>query len=775
MNLPIVPNAANLRLQKSDGLTVDGTPYRVIGETEAGVVLHNVDSGIHEGFERERLAALSLAGRIEFSARHHGALAVRTRLEAGASSLAGLPDRDQSEIARKLDWVTRILKREAAQKIDDASKPRRERGPRLRSKAWFEANLPEIEEEINSDIAARGRPPSADGKPAKPRKPRSGGRKAGYEGPGFRRARQWLAAYERAGRSPLALRPKLHRCGNRTPRYAPEVEKLLLEHAAGFASGFERGFVSEKKPTREGCHKKLRAALDELNAQRVEQGLPSYAVPSDRTLSRRIAALDEFLVMAGREGVEAATRTHRFIVSQAEALRPGQRIEIDEWKIDLFVLLSSTDLLDGLSQEQKDELRKRRWILCVAIDVATKCILAFHLDATASVRNALSTLEMVASDKGHLAVAAGARSAWDGMALRPEVVVTDSGSSFIAEEFHLAVIALGSAHDVPPAGMPHLRGTVERMLRTISLGFIREFTGQTFANSVARGDYPALDRVSVPIETVAMTLVRWVLDAYHNLPHAGLGGETPANAWKRQTDLYGVIPVPGRNERRAIFGLRLERTLGRHGLRFMGLDYRAEVLRRHYLKRGGVSLAVKVDPQDIGAISIEIDGTWHEARAATSGFDGVRLADHMALCARLRQQYADQARMSEAAVLEALRAIQARTSEAERAANFLTRFAEPEDIARAEKDLLEFAIPTDADFAGRAVVDPLATAIPTGDPLAAAIPVSGTVSGPGGDASAGEPAAPATPRRPRRPTLRVDPDEGGRPAPKKRPGLSIDD
>ncbi|MEN3236342.1 Mu transposase C-terminal domain-containing protein [Methylobacterium ajmalii] len=767
MKRPIVPAAANLRLNHSDGLTVDGTPYRVISESESGFVFQNISSGLHEGFERDRIAALSLAGRIEFSARHHGALAVRTRLEAGCNSLAGLPPGDQVEVVRRLNWLTRLLKREAAQKLANAGKPRRELiGLQIRSKAWFCKNLREIQDEIDAEAAARSRPPRKDGTPAKPRKPRYGGDKGGYYGPGLRTVRKWLADYERAGRNPLALRPKFSRCGNRTPRYAPEVEKLLLEHAAGFAS--------EKKPTREGCHKKLRATLDELNAQRKAQGLPPFGVPSDRTLCRRIAALDEFLVMARREGLEAATRTHRFILGEAEAIRPGQRVEMDEWKIDLFVLLSSTDLLDGLSEEQKDDLRKRRWMLCVAIDVATRCILALRLDTTSSVRNAASTLEMVVSDKRRLADAAGARAVWESMALRPEVVVTDSGSSFISDDFHLAVIALGSAHDVPPAGMPHLRGSIERLFRTISLQLVREFTGQTFENSVARGDYPAMDRASVTIETVALTLVRYAVDVYHNLPHEGLGGETPAHAWKRLTDLYGIIPVPGRNERRAIFGLRIERTLGRHGLRFMGLDYQADVLRRHYLQRGGVGLAVKVDPQDIGAISVEIEGTWHDVRAATSGFDGIRLADHMALCTRLRQQYADQAQMTEALVLEALRAIQARTSEAERAANFLTRFAEPDDIARAEKNLLEFVIPTDADFAGRTVVDPLATAIPVVDPLATTIPIGRANSSPD-DSRAAMPAAPATPRRSVRPTLRVEPDERERSAPKKRPGLSIDD
>ena len=167
-------------------------------------------------------------------------------------------------------------------------------------------------------------------------------------------------------------------------------------------------------------------------------------------------------------------------------------------------------------------------------------------------------------------------------------------------------------------------------------------------------------------------------------------------------------------KRRAIFGVRLERVLGRHGLRILGLHYRSDVLRDLYLKRGGITLPARVDPQDIGAISVEIDGTWHEAPAATAGFNGVRLIDYQALCEQLAKRYADQALLSQDIVFDALRAIQSRASAAERAATFLARFAEPDDIARAERNLRTFTIPSDAEFAGMSVADPFSSVIPTG-------------------------------------------------------------
>ncbi|GJE52110.1 hypothetical protein GOFOIKOB_5178 [Methylobacterium tardum] len=748
------PNGAPLRIGPHDAVSIDGVAFRKVGDSPDGHVFQNTLTGLHEGFGHAQLAALSMAGRVEFKANAFGAISVRTQMTAGATAFADLPLDHQKKVAWYLEWITEFLKWEAAWYAENADKPRRERsGPEPRSNAGIAQALEKIGQTIQARADARTRPPGKDGEPAQPRKPRAGSPAAGYNGPSVETFKTHLENYEAAGRNALALRPKTNRCGNRKPRFHPEVERILQEYAAQYAA--------EHKRSKALCHRKMRAALNALNDARVADGLAPYPVPSDKTLARRIDALDMFLVEAKRLGVDRATRKHRFIQGQAEAIRPGQRIEMDEWKLDLFFLLSQTDLLADLSDEQLADLKKRRWFLCVAIDVATRCIVGMRVDQTASVRNALSTLEMVVSDKAHLAAAAGALSSWQHMALRPEDVVTDSGGSFIAEDFHLAVIGLGSTHDIPPAGLPHLRGTIERLFKTLSLQLVREFTGQAFSNKVERGDYPAQERASITVEQFVLLAVRYALDIYHLTPHAGLGGETPADAWTRLTGHYGILPVPGRNERRSVFGLRLTRTLGRHGLQIMGLDYRADVLQVLYLKRGKIQVDIRLDPLDIGAISVAIDGTWHEARAATSGFDGVRLADHRALCEMLAKRFADQAALTQPIVNEALRTIGARATAAEKAAHFLTRFAEPEDIARAERSLRDFTIPTDADFAGRTAANPLDGVIPTGG-----APYVGPPDTP-------PPAVPE--RRPNRSRPRpAQPDAGSTP-PRKPPIVDLED
>ncbi|MCJ2075553.1 Mu transposase C-terminal domain-containing protein [Methylobacterium sp. E-016] len=747
-------HGARLRLAPKDAVTIHGKSYRVVGQTPEGYVLENITTALSEAFGHERLASLSAAGHLEYAAGHHSSAAAKARLKAGADSLAALPVKDQQRIAWRLEWITRYERRMEAETAANAGQLRRDHvQPKIGSRAGDEKALREIWNEIRELEVARTTPRRPDGTTRKPRKPRCGSEIKGYNGPDVRTFRTWLRDHRSAPNNPLILRPQTARCGNRAPRFPPEVERLLTEHAGEIGS--------EHRRTAKRCHRSLKAAIDLLNQDRVAQGLTPYRVPSDRTVSARIASLSVFEIDAKRIGVEAATRTYRFITGSAGATRPGERLEMDEWKIDLFTLLSQTDLLKNLPDSILDELRSKRWQLCAGIDVATRCILGMHLDRNASTRNALATLEMAVSDKQSTATAVGALSPWM-MAARFETVVTDSGSSFIDERFHRAVLNLGSSHDVPPAGLPHLRGTIERMFRTIGLQFVREFTGQSFENVVALGEYPAQDRASITIESFALGITRYVVDAYHNTPHAGLGGETPAHAWARLNKLYGVIPIPGRNERRAIFGLQLERVVGRHGVRFMGLDYRAIILRELYLKRGGITVPIRVDPRDIGQISIEIDGDWHEVSAATSGFDGVTLADHTALCEQLRARYADRAKLTESIVLEAIRAIQARATAAEREATFMTRFNETEDVERAERNLMTFVIPgTTGDTIG------------AGDPFADAIPTGGSENGT--DLTGPRPSTAQTPApKPRRRSMRIEPDPGTPPRP-KRTNFRIDD
>jgi putative transposase len=109
---------------------------------------------------------------------------------------------------------------------------------------------------------------------------------------------------------------------------------------------------------------------------------------------------------------------------------------------------------------------------------------------------------------------------------------------------------------------------------------------------------------------LAEAFVRYKIDHYHNHPHDGLGGEAPRVAWLRLTEEFGVDPPPDDHLRRIVFGVELHPILDASGLRVLGIDYQSAELNEHFRAKKHVAVPVRVDIQNIGAISAKIEGDW---------------------------------------------------------------------------------------------------------------------------------------------------------------------
>ena len=150
----------------------------------------------------------------------------------------------------------------------------------------------------------------------------------------------------------------------------------------------------------------------------------------------------------------------------------------------------------------------------------------------------------------------------------------------------MAVADLGATYEAPPAGVPKLRSRIERLFRTFGQQLAPMLIGRTFGNPVERGDYPSEQWASLTDDELAQIFTLFIVDIYHNTPHAGLKGETPANAWKRLSAEQGVTPPPDANHRRAVFGIPIARKLDRHGVRVFGINYTCPKLQEALLRGG---------------------------------------------------------------------------------------------------------------------------------------------------------------------------------------------
>lgn len=439
----------------------------------------------------------------------------------------------------------------------------------------------------------------------------------------------------------LRVLVRKNQLGKATSHFEPEVEELLEQGIREF--GKEGG--SDVRTVANNTRKMIKRVSD----ARLEKGLSGLTIPCLRTIERRINALDKFEMTALREGIDAARK--KFASSglgvQQMAQFPGERIEIDEWWVDLWTYFARLGLLRALSPEIREKVPKGRRYLYAIIDVATRCILAVLVAERPSDEAAMKALRMASVDKSDYALAIGARSSWSFCA-GFSVVCADTGSAFISSDFMAGVNSIGATMLFPPVAIPELRAHEERFFGNLSHNLTPYLSGRTFHNPVARGDYPTEKRAALDDEDLTRIFSLYVVDYYNNRPHCGLNGQSPANRWRELEDQFAVTEPADIHTMRAAFGVEFIRKPSKKGIELFSHHYSCDALQQLWAQGRKTPLRVKADPADIGAISIEINGRWETAEAVSViPLFGVSLSEWTEKFRAIKQRHAHEAELSE--------------------------------------------------------------------------------------------------------------------------------
>ncbi|MFU0504599.1 transposase [Pseudaminobacter sp. NGMCC 1.201702] len=439
------------------------------------------------------------------------------------------------------------------------------------------------------------------------------------------------------------------------------------------------------------------------NVARAAQGLPPLPIPSKSTFERAIRKLDSYAVAAARRGEAYARRTHKVSGRIQSAMFPGERVALDCWRVQLRTLKLPQEFWEGMPEELVGKLGKVRLVFCAAVDEATKVVLGARLNWNADADTAIRTLEMACRDKTDVAMAAGCRSTWD-HACTPGMVPTDSGSEFIDAGFRCAVRDIGSANEIGPASHPDARGVVERFFQTIDLQLMQFFQGRTFSGVDDKGDYDADAVAHMVTETLGKALVRYIVDVYHNSPHAGLGGQTPNDAWEERAALYKVLPPPAPHVIRTVFGFSDNRRIQNRGVRFLGLYYRSTDVANLRKSIGQADIRMRADLENLGTIwvSRNIPGAEWFAVPCELDMEGVSAALWMEASAALRRKHASVAKLREHIVLAALRDIREAGRHSAAAAGIGPSTMSNDQLLKHEKELVQHFDYTVAGERGRA-------------------------------------------------------------------------
>lgn len=398
---------------------------------------------------------------------------------------------------------------------------------------------------------------------------------------------------------------KYRNCG-RYKRYSDAtdsvIERLLHE------------IWGQERPTIQSFVESVQAAIDAENERRERLPVPAAKLqrPGYDYIAGKIRELAPIDHALRRHSRDKAYKDLHTLGMGSTTSRVLERVEVDEYTVDLFILMRDTGLFDHLPESIKNliGLDGKAWrvTLSGAIDVYTRSFVALQIVPQGVESPLARTLEMIYMDKSPIADAAGATFRWP-MAGAPEAIVFDRGDKYITDDAYDILAELGITNLGCPAGKPWLKPFIERVFRTVHNDLLLRFSGRTFENVVKRGENDAAARASLTLEAFLCWLVRWVVDAYHTKEHPALG-MSPARAWEK-----GCKECPPRSltsdEMREVFGVRARRKLTPKGIRVRNIDYQSDALMHMCLTEKVDYVEVVRWDGNIGTISARAGiGSW---------------------------------------------------------------------------------------------------------------------------------------------------------------------
>lgn len=646
MKQPSLEYYGRFQINPHDRITIGGKAMRLVHQTENGFVLRNVDDfGLAETFEFDELRRLSGCGKIQHEPDFYAPEHARRRLSVPVSRISDLNPKQRKRLHNRQAYVLAFME--------------------MQAEGLVAANDPSIEANM-AEICSRGLPFLREIAPdletiQRENEIRNGQRRrvpGGSTKPSLcrvhpRTLRKWVSVYHEYGVHGLA--DSISQRGNRSSYFSAEERTLLMQTV-------KSSYLSPNRPSQMNTFQDVRSAFFAENNRRQDSGLTALKIPSREAVRGAINNLDKFEVVLSREGLQQAQKLFRPVVGGLEVDRPYERIEIDEWKVDLITLMADGGLLGLFTQEELADFgldnTKDRWWFTGAIDCRTRCIVGMSLTRNPKASSALDCLQMTMLDKGNWADSVGAVSGWH-MAATPEMVVTDNGSAFKAGAFTDSCAELGITLERTIAGAPGMRGTVERLFRTVSTGLLQRLNGRTFSSVVERGEHPSEGRACLSTEDLCFALVRWIVDIYHNTPHTGLGGKTPLEQWKADHDdgNHPLRAAPHQKSQRLAFGTHLTRTIRKDGVTVLGVRYHIDALATNFNQVGNREIEVRWFPNDIGSIEVRLEGAWHTVKASHDGFSGVHAQVWMEARRSLRTKDPVALKWRDSAVFNAVEAI----------------------------------------------------------------------------------------------------------------------
>ena len=653
------------RLNDEDLIKIGTASYKAIGRNEHVQKLVPTDGGPTIYVEHARFCDGIRTGYIEIHRNHYLDQAHQSPAAETVDKLFSLlPGGTLAAARRRAMWVAAANEEKAHREASGSE-------PLKMSRSDFAAMLDDIKRRVEAKLE------EAD---ALNKRKYASGDKLVPVTPSAKTLHNWYCKWVRRGFSELV--DNRHRRGNRTRRITLDEAALLHK--------VTREYLSIQRPSREDIVRRVGREFKKENTVRRLDGRPELKPPSRQTIRRALNRLRPFECDLRRHGLDYALRKWMPHTTGLELDRPLQRVEIDEHTIDLISIMQEYGLDPLVTDEEREELgldgKKDRWVISIAIDCATRCILALRMTRAADEACAIATVDMITRDKGEWADNVCARSSWHHHGT-PEHIVTDGGPGYIGDRFEAMLTDLGVTFERAPGALPAMRGIIERLFGTLAQKLLPELSGRTFGDVVRRGDHPSGQRAALTVDDLAYALIRWAIDCYHNEIHEGIGC-TPNEKWAELYAKWKCPPPPSARIRRAAFGTRMTRKVGRGGITVLGVRYQNLILQDWLRDNSKRDVEIRWYNKDIGAIEVKLGREWYTIPALFQGFNNVSAQHWIAGLRAQRLRNAATVAENEDIIIEAMDAIAAVNAAAMKRADVLDFDWTEDRVKRVEGQLM---------------------------------------------------------------------------------------
>nr|WP_256983510.1 Mu transposase C-terminal domain-containing protein [Caballeronia sordidicola] len=355
--------------------------------------------------------------------------------------------------------------------------------------------------------------------------------------------------------------------------------------------------------------------------------------PGRNLVARRWAAHRE------AEGMEHPIKSApgNFVVKN-----PMDVVQVDHTQADVLVV-------DPLSRRPIG----RPW-LSLAIDVATRCVVGFHvgMERPGAATVAL-LLTRVAQPKRAWLDKLGLEVEWP-MRGVPKVLHLDNAAEFKSRALRTGCSEYGIELMYRPVGRPHFGGHIERLNRTL-MERVHGLPGTTGSSPKGRKARAPEKRAALTLHEFEQWLALEIGQRYHHSAHRGLHGATPFSMWTALNGAAAESALPATPEAEWQFLLQflpvVQRTIQADGLTLFHIRYWHPVFSTWRLNRRTVT--VRYHPEDLSRVFVSVPGKpIIEARFADLRHPPISLWEQRAIVRYLRDQ--GQKRISEAMMFRAI-------------------------------------------------------------------------------------------------------------------------